>query len=63
VAEFRKTKAAELIARFRPVLQTEAALTDTGSPSSGRIVSEVRLGAQELGIYADHYDLSVQERE
>jgi len=62
-AEFRKTKAAELIVRFRPVLQTEAALTDTRSPSSGPMVSEVRLGAQELGTYADHYDFPVHERE
>jgi cell division septation protein DedD len=62
-AELRKTKAAELIARFRPVLQTEAALTDTRSPSSGPMVSEVRLGAQELGTYADRHEFPLHERE
>src|SRR5215475_6179959 len=34
-AELRKTKAAALIARFRPVLQIQAALTETCSPSNG----------------------------
>src|SRR5258706_4977522 len=41
-AELRAAKAAELIARFRPVLQTEATLIETSSPSNGSIASEPR---------------------
>ena len=54
-AELRKLRAAELIARFRPALQTEAALNETGSPSSAPIATEVRPGDRELESYAgDH---------
>ena len=43
-AELRKAKADELIARFHPVLQTEAALNETWSASNGPGVSEAGLG-------------------
>jgi len=62
-AELRKTKADELIARFRPVLQTGAALTEIWSPSNGPMVSEVGLGGRELETYADHQEFPVHERE
>ena len=62
-AEIRKSKADELIARFQPVLQTEAALTETWSPSNGPMVSEVGVGDQELESYADHPEFPVHERE
>ena len=62
-AELRKTKADELIARFRPVLQTGAALTETWSPSNGQMVSETDQGGQELETHADHQEFPVHERE
>jgi cell division septation protein DedD len=62
-AELRKTKADELIARFRPVLQTGAALTETWSPSNVPMVSETDERGQELETYADHLDFPVHERE
>jgi septal ring-binding cell division protein DamX len=54
-AELRKPKADELIARFHPVLQSEAALTETSSSSNGPMVSELGLDGQELETYADHH--------
>ena len=62
-AELRKTKADELIARFRPVLQTGAALTETWSPSNGQMVGETDQGGQEFETYADHQEFPVHERE
>ena len=61
-AELRKHKAAELIARFRPVLQTEAALTAMSS-SDPSMVSDERGYGQDLEAYADHLDFPVHERE
>jgi cell division septation protein DedD len=61
--ELRKAKAAELIARFHPVLQTEAALTETWSPTNGPMVSETDQDDQELETYADHREFPVHERE
>ena len=62
-AELRKTKADELIARFRPVLQTGAALSETWSPSNVPMVSETDERGQELETYADHLDFPEHERE
>src|SRR5439155_8395513 len=62
-AELRKAKAAKLIARFRPVLQTGAALTKTWSPSNGPMVSETDPSDQELETYVDHREFPVHERE
>lgn len=61
-AELRKHKAAELITRFRPVLQTEAALT-TLSSSDRSMASDGRGYGQDLEAYADHLDFPVHERE
>jgi cell division septation protein DedD len=61
-AELRKTKADELIARFRPVLQTGAALIETWSRSNGQILSETDQVGQELETYADHQEFPVYER-
>src|SRR6516162_4652652 len=61
-AELRKAKADELIARFHPVLQTEAALTETWSAPNGPGVSEPGLGGQEE-IYSDHQEFPLHERE
>lgn len=62
-AELRKPKADELIARFHPVLETEAALSETWSPSNGPMLSEVGLAGQEAETYADHQEFPVHERE
>jgi len=62
-AELRKLKADELIARFHPLLETEAALSETWSPSDGAMVREAGLGGQEVETYADHLEFPVHERE
>jgi cell division septation protein DedD len=61
-AELRKTKAAELIARFHPVLQTEAALKETWSGSNGPSVSEAGLGGH-AETYGDHPEFPLHGRE
>lgn len=62
-AELRKSKADELIAKFHPVLQAEAALTEPWSPSNSSMVREVSLGAEELKTFPDHQEFAAQERE
>ncbi len=62
-AELRKRKAAELIAKFRPVLQSEAALADSQSPSIGPSVGEADQGYQELKKDADHQEFPVHDHE
>ena len=52
-AELRKSKADELIAKFHPVLQVEAALTEPCSPSNSSTVREVSLGAEELKTFSE----------
>jgi cell division septation protein DedD len=61
-AELRKSKADELIARFHPVLQTGAALTETWSASNHPRVSAAGLGGQEE-TYPDHEEFPLHERE
>src|SRR5262245_16051575 len=61
-ADLRKFKANELIAKFHPVLQTEAALTQTWSATNGRRVSEAGLGGREE-TYSDHQEFPLHERE
>src|SRR5215510_11130697 len=61
-AELRKFKANELIAKFHPVLQTAAALTQTWSVTNGRRVSEAGLGGREE-TYIDHHEFPLHERE
>jgi len=62
-AELHKTRVDELIARFRPVLQTGAALNETWSPSNGQLLSETDQGVQELETYPDHREFPAHERE
>jgi hypothetical protein len=59
-AELRKTKADELITRFRPVLQTGAALSEAWSPLNGPMLSETDQGDWKL---ADHQEFHAHERE
>src|SRR5215510_947675 len=61
-AELRKFKADELVARFHPMLQTEAALTQTWSATNGPRVSEAGLGGHEE-TYSDHQQFPLHERE
>src|SRR5215475_13516344 len=61
-AELRKSKADELVAKFHPVLQTEAALTQTWSATNGSRVSEAGLGGHEE-TYSDHQQFPLHERE
>lgn len=62
-AELRKTKADELIARFLPALQPEAALSETWSLANGPMVRAVGLGGQELETCAVYQEFPVHERE
>src|SRR5262249_13053711 len=52
----------ELIAKFHPVLQTEAALTQTWSAPNDPRVSEAGLGGHEE-TYSDHHEFPLNERE
>jgi cell division septation protein DedD len=62
-AESRKLWAGELIARFQPVLQKEAVLTELWSPSNGSTLDEPDQGGWKLGTDADHQEFPVRERE
>jgi septal ring-binding cell division protein DamX len=62
-SEIRKAKADELIARFHPVLQTEAALTEVCSPSNSSVASNLGLGSQVFETNADHQEFPARERE
>ena len=62
-AELRKTKADELIARFRPVLETGAVLAENGSPSRSPIASETDQRDQELETFFDHQEFPAQKHE
>ena len=54
--ESRKLKAAELIARFRPVLQAETGLSETGSPSNGPLATETRQDDQKSETQVDDHE-------
>jgi cell division septation protein DedD len=62
-AGLRKSKADALIARFRPMLQTKAALTETCSLSSGPLVNPVARRGNESETCADHQEFPVHEDE
>jgi cell division septation protein DedD len=62
-AELRKAKADELIAKFHPILQTEAALSEIPSPSSSATLREIDLPGHELETDVDHQEFPVQESE
>ena len=61
--ELCRSKAAELIARFHPVLQSEATLSETWSLSNGQMASETDQSGQELETHADNQEFPVYERE
>ena len=61
--ELRKPKADELIARFHPLLETEASLSETWSPSNGPMVSEVCRDVHELETHAIYQEFPFYERE
>src|SRR5258706_1061982 len=62
-AELAKAKADELIAKFHPILQSEAALSEILSPSSSASFSAMDLGGQELETDVDHEEFPAQEPE
>ena len=62
-AELRKAKADELIAKFHPILQSEAALNEIAAQSSSATSSEMDLGGQELETDVDHEEFPAQEPE
>ena len=61
-AESRRLWAAELIARFPPVLQKEAALSESRPPANGPVLNEMDEDDWKLGTNADHQDFPVHER-
>jgi hypothetical protein len=61
-AELRKSKADELIAKFHPVLQTEAALTKTWSAPNDPRTSGAGLGGQEETC-SDHQEFPSHKSE
>jgi len=61
--ELCRSKADELIARFHPVLQSEATLSETWSLSNGQMTSETDQSGQELETHADNQEFPVDERE
>ena len=54
--ESRKIKAAGLIARFRPVLQAEAGLSETESPSNGPMATETRQAGRKSETQVDDHE-------
>jgi cell division septation protein DedD len=62
-AEVRKSRADELIARFRPVLQSEGALAETWPQSAGPMVREPGVNLQEVEGYAEQQEFPVHERQ
>ena len=62
-AESRKLWAAELISRFQPVLQKEAALAEKSLPSKDPILDERDKSDWMLGTDADHQEFPIHERE
>jgi cell division septation protein DedD len=62
-AELRAAKAVELIARFRPVLQTQAVLTEAAAPSNNPIASKTLPDDQVLEAHPDHQEFPVHEGE
>jgi cell division septation protein DedD len=61
-AELRKFRAAELIAKFHPALQTEAALSETGAPSNCPIATDVRPGDRESESYAGDHEFPLHDK-
>lgn len=61
--ELRRSKAADLIAKYRPVLQTEAALTEPYLLSEDLVVNEPGVVGENLIATADHRQFPEHERD
>jgi DedD protein len=61
--ELRKSKAAELMEKYRPVLQTEAALTETYFLSNDLVVNEPGVSGEILKSSADDQEFPEHERD
>jgi SPOR domain len=61
--ELRKAKVDELIARFRPVLQTAAELTEPWPPSKAQIVSPTGQHGLALETFSDYQEFPAHELE
>jgi cell division septation protein DedD len=61
--ELRKAKAAELIARFRPVLQTEAALTEIRALANGPMLTAARGARQKSETDADDHEFPLHSEQ
>jgi hypothetical protein len=61
--ELRKAKVDELIARFRPVLQTAAELTEPWPPSNGPMMSETGRRGLALETFSDYQEFPAHELE
>ena len=62
-AELCKPKVDELIAKFRPVLQAEATLTETWAPANAPMASDVSESGNEIRIHTDHHEFPAHESE
>ena len=62
-AELRATKAAELIAKFRPVLQTEAILTEASAQSNSPLVNAPAVDGELFDIDSDPQEFPVGDRQ
>jgi sporulation related protein len=62
-AQSRKLWAAELIARFQPMLQKEGVLIQPWSASNAPMLNETDQGDWQLGTGADHQEFPIHERE
>jgi cell division septation protein DedD len=61
-AELRKTKADELIAKFHPVLQSEAALTEIYLLTDDLVVNEPDVGDEDSVVFAKYQQFFEHER-
>jgi len=61
--ELCKPKVDELIAKFRPVLQTEAALTETRAPTNAPMPTDVGRSGNQIRIHRDHHEFPAHQSE
>jgi cell division septation protein DedD len=62
-AELCKPKVDDLIVKFRPVLQSEAVLTETWALANAPMASDVRQSGNEIKIHTDHHEFPAHESE
>ena len=60
--ELRKSKAAELIAQYHPVLQTEATLTEIYLLTEDLVVNEPDVGDEDLLVFAKYQEFFKHQR-